>query len=62
MEEHKCIRCAFDWDDGDMVYFRGSRVQLGDPPLPPLHYHTAHNLHITICQIIFGFCPRIGVG
>lgn len=53
MEEQKCISCAFDWDDGNMVSFRGSRVQFCDPRLPPLHHHIARNLHMAHgCRIV----------
>lgn len=53
VEEQKCISCAFDWDDGNMVSFRGSRVQFCDPRLPPLHHHIARNLHMAHgCRIV----------
>lgn len=46
MEKQKCIGSAYGCDDGDMVSFRGSRVQFHHPPLSRLHYHYACYLHL----------------
>lgn len=46
MEEQKLLRCAFGWDDVDMVSVRGRGVQFHDPPMSSLHHSNAGDLHM----------------